>query len=242
MAGHNKWSSIKHKKAKTDAQRGKLFSKISRELMMAAKLGGDDVDMNPRLRLVLQKAKEANMPNDNVKRAIAKGAGGGSETELEELTFEAYGPHGVALLIGVLTDNRNRSVANVKLILNKNGANMAQKGAVSYLFETKGLIYFEAVSPQEQDRVIDLAIEAGADDVETGETGDVSILTPLDVFDALKTTFDGASLQYTSARLEKYPATTVPLGCAEAADIDALVEKLDDDDDVQDVATNMAYL
>ena len=142
MSGHSKWSTIKHKKAKTDAQRGKVFSKIAREIMMAAKLGGDDVQMNSRLRLALQKAKEANMPNDNVKRAINKGAGAGNDTELEEIQYEAYGPHGIAILIDTLTDNRNRTITSLKTILNKGGGRLAEKGAVNYIFQTKGLICF----------------------------------------------------------------------------------------------------
>ena len=157
MAGHNKWSQIKHKKAKTDAQKGKVFSKIAREIMVAAKMGGEDVSMNPRLRLALQKAKEANMPNDNVKRAIQKGVGSDDDNQLEELQFEAYGPHGIAILIDTLTDNRNRTITNLKVVLNKGGGNLADKGAVSYLFETKGLIYFEKTD--QQDKIIDLAIE-----------------------------------------------------------------------------------
>ena len=143
MAGHNKWSSIKHKKAKTDAQKGKIFSKLAREIMMATKLGGQDPDMNPRLRLALQNEKSANMPDDNINRAIQKGAGGGDDTNLTEIEYEAYAQHGVGIIIKTLTDNVNRTISNVRTIVNKSGGNMAEKGAVSYLFETKGLIILE---------------------------------------------------------------------------------------------------
>ena len=237
MAGHNKWSSIKHKKAKTDAQRGKLFSKVAREIMMAAKLGGEDVSMNPRLRLALQKAKEANMPNDNVQRAIQKGAGSGDDTQLDELQFEAYGPHGIAILIDVLTDNRNRSVANIKLILNKRGANMAQKGAVGYLFESKGLIYFEKSDHEEH--IVDLAIDAGAEDVDVKEDGDIEIVVPVSVLESLRDIYEKQEYVYQTATVTKLASTLVPISSTQLPEIEALLEALDDDDDVQDVYTNI---
>jgi len=144
MSGHSKWSQIKHKKAKTDVQKGKVFSKISKEITCAAKIAGGDPEMNPRLRLAIQKAKEANMPADNIKRAIQKGAGGeDDENQLEDITFEAYGPYGVGFLIQTLTDNRVRTVSNLKSLLNKGDGAMATKGAVSYLFDKKGFFVFE---------------------------------------------------------------------------------------------------
>ena len=237
MAGHNKWSSIKHKKAKTDAQRGKLFSKIAREIMMAAKLGGEDPEMNPRLRLALQKAKEANMPNDNVNRAVQKGIGGGDDTQLEELQFEAYGPHGIAILIDTLTDNRNRTVSNLKALLNKGDANMAQKGAVSYLFETKGLIYFELLD--QQDKIVDLAIEAGADDVDVKENEGIEIITPLTVLEELKAIYDKEACVYETATSTKLPTTYVKISVDNFEKVEKLLEKIQEDDDVQDVYTNV---
>ena len=237
MAGHNKWSSIKHKKAKTDAQKGKIFSKIAREIMLAAKIGGEDEAMNPRLRLALQKAKEANMPNDNVKRAIQKGAGSGDDTNLEELQFEAYGPHGIAILIDTLTDNRNRTITNLKVILNKGGGNLADKGAVSYLFETKGLIYFS--SPDNQDPIVDLAIEEGAEDIDTKENGDIEIITPLESLEGLKTAYDSQNLIYETATITKIPSTFVQISNEDFEKIDVLLEKIEDDEDVQDVYTNV---
>ncbi len=236
MAGHNKWSSIKHKKAKTDAQRGKLFSKIAREIVMAAKLGGGDADMNPRLRLALQKAKEANMPNDNINRAVQKGAGGGDDTPLEELQFEAYGPHGVAILIDVLTDNRNRTVSNLKTILNKGNANMAQKGAVSYLFETKGLILFD--SKEHEDTIVDLAIEADAEDVETKDENSIEIVINPTQLETLKNTYDAQNIVYATATITKIPSTIVTLNSDELPALLTLIEKIEEDDDVQDVYAN----
>lgn len=237
MAGHNKWSSIKHKKAKTDAQKGKIFSKIAREIMLAAKIGGEDEAMNPRLRLALQKAKEANMPNDNVKRAIQKGAGSGDDTNLEELQFEAYGPHGIAILIDTLTDNRNRTITNLKVVLNKGGGNLADKGAVSYLFETKGLIYFS--SSDNQDQIVDLAIEEGAEDIDTKENGDIEIITPLESLEGLKTAYDSQNLIYETATITKIPSTFVQISNEDFEKIDVLLEKIEDDEDVQDVYTNV---
>ena len=237
MAGHNKWSQIKHKKAKTDAQKGKVFSKIAREIMVAAKMGGEDVSMNPRLRLALQKAKEANMPNDNVKRAIQKGVGSDDDNQLEELQFEAYGPHGIAILIDTLTDNRNRTITNLKVILNKGGGNLADKGAVSYLFETKGLIYFEKTG--QQDKIIDLAIEEGADDIDTKQAGEIEIITPIDQLESLKTCYDNQGFEYETATLTKIPATFVTITAEQFENVAALLEKIEDDDDVQDVYSNL---
>ena len=237
MAGHNKWSQIKHKKAKTDAQKGKVFSKIAREIMVAAKMGGEDVSMNPRLRLALQKAKEANMPNDNVKRAIQKGVGSDDDNQLEELQFEAYGPHGIAILIDTLTDNRNRTITNLKVILNKGGGNLADKGAVSYLFETKGLIYFEKTD--QQDKIIDLAIEEGADDIDAKPAGEIEIITPIDQLESLKTCYDNQGFEYETATLTKIPATFVTITAEQFENVAALLEKIEDDDDVQDVYSNL---
>ena len=238
MAGHNKWSSIKHKKAKTDAQKGKMFSKVAKEIMQAAKLGGEDSSMNPRLRLALQKAKEVNMPNDNVKRAIQKGVGADDANQLEELQFEAYGPHGIAILIDTLTDNRNRTITNLKVILNKGGGNLADKGAVSYLFETKGLIYF-ANKVEDHNAIIDLAIEGGADDIDTKTDGDIEIITPIDTLESLKIRFDDNNLSYETATLTKIPSTNVTISQDDFEKIEVLLEKIEEDDDVQDVYTNV---
>lgn len=236
MAGHNKWSSIKHKKAKTDAQKGKQFSKVGREIMMAAKLGGADADLNPRLRLALQKAKQVNMPNENVKRAIQKGAGGDDDSQLEEITYEAFGPNGVALLIDTLTDNRNRTVSNIKAILGKGGANMATPGAVSYLFEKKGLLLFD--QGIDTDKVIDIATESGADDVDLKDDGSVEVVTNVQDYESVKQAFDSSSIEYESAEITMIPSTSVKLSEEDAEKIITLLEKIEEDDDVQDVYAN----
>jgi YebC/PmpR family DNA-binding regulatory protein len=236
MSGHSKWSTIKHKKAKTDAQKGKAFSKVSREITMAAKLGGADVDMNPRLRLALQKAKEANMPNDNIKRAVEKGAGSGDDANLEEILFEAYAPNGVALLINTLTDNRNRTVANVKMILNKSGASLASKGAVSYQFNQKGFLFFEAGTSE--DDIFEVAMDQNIEDIDTKEDTSIEIITAPNDLETVRKAFDEKNIPYETAQLTMIPSTTVALSEEKILKLIALIEKLEDDDDVQDVHAN----
>lgn len=237
MAGHNKWSSIKHKKAKTDAQKGKAFSKVAREIVMAVKIGGEEQDMNPRLRLALQKAKDVNMPNDNIKRAIQKGAGGGSDDSLEENVYEAYAPNGVALIITTLTDNKNRTIANIKAIINKGGGNMATPGAVSYMFDTKGVILFEPGI--DEDTAMEVALGADAENFETLEDGSIEVITDPAQLETVRKAFDAANLEYSTATITMLPNITAPVNEEQAEKIMALIDKLDDDDDVQDVYTNM---
>jgi YebC/PmpR family DNA-binding regulatory protein len=236
MSGHSKWSTIKHKKAKTDAQRGKQFSKVAKEIVMAAKLGGGDPDQNPRLRLALQKAKQVNMPNDIAKRAILKGAGGGDDTQMDEVTYEAFAPHGVAILIEAMTDNRNRTVSNIKSILGKGGANMATQGAVSYLFEKQGLFLFEPGS--DADKIIDLATDLGAEDVDLKDDESLEVVTGLSEFETVREGFDTAELVYQSAEITMIPSTTVMLSAEDGEKMVTLLEKIEEDDDVQDVYAN----
>lgn len=237
MSGHNKWSTIKHKKAKLDAQRGKAFTKVAREIVMAAKLGGGDVEMNPRLRLALQKAREANMPNDNIKRAIQKGVGNEDGSSLEEITYEAYAPNGVGLIIKTLTDNKNRTVSNLKAILSKGGGSMATPGAVSYLFQTKGHFLFEP--GQNEDLVLQTALEADAENVETLDDGSIEVTTPPSQFESVKQAFDAQKLVYVSCDITELPSTYIPLDDEKAEKIMALIDKIEEDDDVQDVYTNL---
>ena len=236
MSGHSKWSTIKHKKAKTDAQKGKQFSKVAKEIVIAAKLGGGDPDQNPRLRLALQKSKQVNMPNENVKRAIQKGVGGGDDSQLEEVIYEAFAPHGVGLLIETLTDNRNRTVSNVKAILGKGGANMATPGAVSYLFEKQGLFLFN--SDIDENKVMDIATECGAGDVDLKDDDSIEVLIKPSEFESLREGFDHANLVYQSAEITMIPSTVVTLSKEDAEPIISLLEKIEDDDDVQDVYAN----
>lgn len=236
MAGHNKWSSIKHKKAKTDAQKGKAFSKVVREIMMAVKLGGPDPDANGRLRLALQKAKEVNMPADNVKRAIQKGDSSSNSENFEEALFEAYGPHGVAILIETLTDNRKRTVPNLRHILSKAGGNLATSGAVSYLFDQKGCFIFEPGTSEED--VMEAALSAGADDIESSEDGSIQVLVDAGQFHDAMTAFESADLDVASGSLSMIPQTTVPLSAEQVESVISLLDQLEDDDDVQAVHAN----
>ncbi len=235
MAGHNKWSSIKHKKAKEDNKRGKIFSKIARELMVAAKIGADP-DMNARLRLCIQKAKEANMPSDNITRAIEKGAGGGEGTVMEENTYEAYGPHGVAFLIDTLTDNKNRTVANVRHILTKANGSLAAQGSVSYLFNQKGLLIFEPGTDEE--KLMEIALSANAEDIVTNDDGSIEVQTAPGDFEAVKLAIDTQDLTPASAAIEMIPSTYITLDQEQAESIVKLVDTLEDDDDVQNVYGN----
>lgn len=236
MAGHNKWSQIKHKKAKTDAQKGKVFSKMARELTMAAKLGGGDPDMNARLRLAIQKAKDANMPNDNISRAIEKGAGGGDDSSMEEIQYEAYGPGGVAFLIDTLTDNKNRTVSNIRAILTRANGSLANKGSVAYLFDQKGVIICNIDS--DEDKVMTVALEAGAEDIMTQEDGSVVVTTEPSTFEDVRKALEGASILIEAAEISRVAQTTVELKGDDASSILSLQEKLEEDDDVQDVYGN----
>ena len=205
--------------------------------MMATKLGGDDPDMNPRLRLALQSAKIANMPNDNIKRAIQKGSGGGEGTDLSEVIYEAYASHGVGLLVKTLTDNINRTISNIRAIINKSGGNMAEKGSVSYMYEAKGLFIIE--NCKDPDFVIDLAIEHEAEDVEKDDANTVDIVCSIADFESLKTVFEQQSIECSTATITMIPSTTVMLSEANALSIIDLIEKLEEDDDVQEVYANL---
>ena len=237
MSGHSKWSTIKHKKAKTDAQRGKIFTKLGREITMAAKIGGADPEMNPRLRLAIQKAKDGNMPNDNIKRSTEKGAGTGDESNLEEISFEAYAPHGVGLIIEVVTDNRNRSVANVKHVLSRSNSSIATPGAVSYQFHRKGLFLFSPESSEEA--IMEIALEHNAEDILTKDDNSIEVICEPNDFEPMRTAFETAQLPFENAEVSLIPETTIELDSKEKAEsVLALIEKLEDDDDVQTVHGN----
>ena len=236
MAGHNKWSKVKHIKAKTDAVKGKAFSKAAREITVAVKQGGADPDMNPVLRLALQKARDVNMPKDNIQRAIDKGAGTGDGDDLDDVTYEGYAPGGIAILIRALTDNKNRTVPNVRSILSKAGGSLANSGAVSYLFEKKGIILFD--DSVDSNQVMDLAIEAGADDVDVQDDGYVEVVTGPDAFESVVNAFNGQSIAYINAAIEMVPQTRIMLDVDKATGFLKLIDKLEDDDDIQDVYHN----
>ena len=236
MAGHNKWSKVKHIKAKTDAVKGKAFSKAAREITVAVKQGGVDPDMNPVLRLALQKARDCNMPKDNIKRAIDKGAGVGEGDQLEEITYEGYAPGGIAILIRALTDNKNRTVPNVRAALTKAGGSLASSGAVSYLFDKKGVILFD--DTVDADTVMTIAIDAGADDVDVQDDGYVEVLTLPDQFETVVNSFNAQDIDYLNASIEMVPQNRVMLDVDKVAGFLKLIEKIEEDDDIQDVFHN----
>jgi YebC/PmpR family DNA-binding regulatory protein len=236
MSGHSKWANIKHRKAAQDAKRGKVFTKIARELTVAVKEGGMDATANSRLRLALDKARMANMPRDNVDRAMKKGAGADGEQNFEDVTYEAYGPGGVAILIKVLTDNRNRSVTEVRSTLTKRGGNMAEAGSVSWQFEMKGLIEVP-VSAIDEDSCLELALENGAEDVLSDEELHVITTLPQD-FEAIKNVFEAKNIPLSFAEVTMKPKSTMQVEPADAKKIIVLVEALEELDDVQDVYGN----
>ena len=236
MAGHNKWSQIKHKKAKTDAQKGKVFSKMARELTTAARTGGGDPDLNARLRLAIQKAKDANMPNDNITRAIEKGVGGGDGQQMEEILYEAYGPDGVAFLIDVLTDNKNRTVANLRALLTRANGSLANKGAVSYQFDKKGMIVCSNGS--NPDQVMELALDAGADDVVVEPDNSISVLTAPSSYESVRSMIESASIEIVFAEITMIPQSTVDLDELSSPKVLKLQSALEQEDDVQNVYSN----
>ena len=237
MSGHSKWSSIKHKKGAADAKRGKIFTKIIKEISVAARLGGGDIDANPRLRTAVLKAKSVNMPKDNMERAIKKGTGDLEGVDYIELVYEGYGPGGVALIIETLTDNKNRTAADVRSTLTKNGGNLGETGSVSYLFHRKGLIIFDTEKYSEED-IFEAALEAGADDVST--EGDViEVLTSPEDFHTVVDALEAAGFENTSAELTLVPESTITLSLEKTAKALKLIDKIEDYDDVQSVSTNL---
>ncbi len=236
MSGHSKWSTIKRKKGAADAKRGKVFTKLIREIATAARLGGGDPDANPRLRLAVDKARGANMPKDNIARAIAKGTGSGEGDAYEEVVYEGYGPGGTAILIETLTDNRNRTVGDVRHVLGKHGGNLGASGCVAYLFEKKGLLSFEG-NGLDGDALLEAALEAGAEDVVEGD-GAVEVVTTPAGFDAVREGLEGGGYRPASGGVTMQPSSTVKLEGAHAEAMLRLMDALDDLDDVQQVFAN----
>ena len=236
MSGHSKWATIKHKKGAADAARGKVFSKLTREITVAAKAGGGDPDSNPRLRTVILKAKEANMPSDNVTRAIKKGTGELPGVSYEETTYEAYGPGGVAVLIEVLTDNKNRTSAEIRSVITKQGGSMAGAGSVSYLFTKKGYLTV-AKGTVDEEKLFTIATDAGAEDF-NAEADEYEITVPVSAFEAVKKALDQNKIKPTVSEVTMLPTSTIPLGEKEAKTVVNLVQALEDHDDVQNVYSN----
>lgn len=236
MAGHSKWANIKHRKAAQDAKRGKLFTKLIRELVVSAKAGGGIVEDNPRLRAAVDKALGANMTRDTIDRAIARGAGNTDTDNMEELTYEGYAPGGVAVLVEAMTDNRNRTVAEVRHAFTKRGGNLGTDGSVAYLFSRKGSIVF-AVGVDE-DAIMEAALEAGAEDVISHDDGSVEVLTAWEDFSDVKGALQVAGLEPEGGEVTMIPSTSVTLDADGAQTVMALVDMLEDLDDVQNVFTN----
>lgn len=237
MSGHNKWSTIKHRKGAQDAKRGKIFTKISKELTVAARLGGGDPDGNPRLRLAIQQARAAAMTRDTVERAIKKGTGDLEAEQIQELMYEGYGPGGVAFMVSCATDNVHRTSAEVRNVLEKSGGNLAKTGAVAFIFNKRGMIRYEA-SKYSEDQVMEVALEAGAEDVVT-EGDHVVVYTEPTTFHAVKDGLDKAGLESVAAELTMIPSNTVQCKDKETAQkVLKLVDKLEDNDDVQNVWGN----
>ena len=235
MAGHSKWANIKHRKGAQDAKRGKIFTKIIKELTVAARIGGGDPDINPRLRTAVDKAKQANMPKDNVDRAIKKGTGDLDGVSYDEGLFEGYGPGGVALIVEFLTDNRTRTVADVRHCFTKYGGNLGVSGSVAFLFDRKGLISFSA--DNDFDQIFEIALEAGAEDVK--DEGDVyEVITDPGDFIPVREAMAAAELQWETAEMTMLPQNQVMLEGKSAETMLKLMDALEDNDDVQNVYAN----
>ncbi|HIF93944.1 MAG TPA: YebC/PmpR family DNA-binding transcriptional regulator [Myxococcales bacterium] len=236
MSGHSKWSTIKRKKGALDAKRGKIFTKLIRELQTSARIGGGEPDSNPRLRLVIDKAKAANMPKDNITRAILKGIGGGEGEAFEEAVYEGYGPGGTAILIETLSDNKNRTVGDVRHALSKNGGNLGASGCVAYLFEKRGLLVYEG-EDLDSDALLEAALEAGAEDVIEGD-GLCEVVTVSSEFHAVQQSLGEKNFEAATAELTMQPSTTVKLEGKEAEQMLRLADALEDLDDVQNFYAN----
>lgn len=237
MSGHSKWATIKRAKAKEDAKKSKVFTRLIRELTVAARMGGGDPGGNPRLRDAISKSQAANMPKDTMMRAVHRGAGGDDGVALEEITYEGYGIAGVAVLVECMTDNRNRTVGEVRHAFSKHGGNMGTTGSVGFMFEKKGVISFEPGADEEL--ILEKALEAGADDVVTNDDGSVDVMTTPETFTAVKEAMDAAKLKYVHADISMEAMTKVTLDFEAAEKTLALLDRLEELDDVQNVYSNI---
>jgi YebC/PmpR family DNA-binding regulatory protein len=235
MAGHSKWANIKHRKAAQDAKRGRLYTRLIREVTIAARGGGNPAD-NPRLRLAMDKALAANMPKDTIERAIARGTGELGGAHVEEVTYEGYASGGVAVLVEAITDNRNRTVAEVRHAFGKHGGNLGAAGSVAYLFRKRGVITYPPGAPEE--RVLEVALDAGADDLETDEDGSIAVMTSPESFASVLDALGKHGLAPEHSEVTMLASTTVPLADDAAARVTELIDALEDLDDVQNVYTN----
>ncbi len=238
MSGHSKWSTIKRKKEKTDAQRGKIFTKISRDIIVAVREGGPDPDSNSKLRDAIAKAKANNLPNDNIKRSILKGSGEAGGASYEEITYEGYGPSGVAVMVEAMTDNKNRTAADMRHYFDKNGGNLGQSGSVGFMFDKKGVMVIERTDSLDEDEVMMDALDAGAADF-TAEEDFFEIVTEPNDFSAVYDVLDKKGYTFTEAEVQYVPQTTVALTDEkDISNMNRLIDMLEDNDDVQNVWHN----
>lgn len=235
MAGHSKWANIQHRKGAQDKKRGKLFTKLAKEITVAAKLGDPDPASNPRLRLAVDKAKAQSMPKDNIERAIKRGSGDMDGEDYEEIRYEGYGPNGVAIMVDCLTDNRNRTVSDVRHAFTKYGGNLGADGSVAYLFTLTGIIVF---GEADEEQVMEVAIEAGAEDIVSNDDGSIEVNTTPDEFEAVRDAFIAAGMEPSHAEVTQVAATTVGLDAEQWETFSTLFDVLDDLDDVQNVYSN----
>ena len=238
MAGHSKWANIQHRKGRQDEKRGKIWTKLIKEITVAAKLGGGDVATNPRLRLAIDKAKDSNMPNDNVQRAIARGTGSLEGVNYEEIRYEGYGMNGAAIIVDCLTDNRTRTVAEVRHAFNKNGGNMGAEGSVAFLFKHCGQMLFAPGTSEDQ--LMEVALDAGAEDVITHDDGSLEVLSPVPDFTNIQDAISKAGLKPELATVTMRPEIEITLEGDQAESMQKLLDALENLDDVQEVFTNAA--
>ena len=239
MAGHSKWANIKHRKGRQDAKRGKVFSVLIRELTVAAKLGGGVADDNPRLRTAIDKALAANMTKDTIERAVQRGAGGLEGENLEEVSFEGYGPGGIAIIVESMTDNNNRTVAEVRHAFTKTGGNLGTNGSVSYLFEKKGIITVS--SNQDADQIMEVSIEAGAEDIEINDDETITVSSSPEEFESIKNALSSNELDIDDSEISLVPETTVKADLDTSLKVYKLLELLEDLDDTQNVNSNIEF-
>lgn len=239
MAGHSKWANIKHRKAKQDAQKGKVFTKLAREIIVAAKQGGADPDANFRLRIAVDKAKAANMPNDNINRAIQKGVGGGEADNYEEVVYEGYGPGGVAVTLNIMTDNRNRTAGEIRHLFSKNGGNMGETGCVSWMFDRKGYLTIDKENVNfNEDEMLLIGLEAGAEDIKI-EDDIIEVYTAPEDFEKVKNNLEQRGIKFSDAEISMIPQNTVEVTDLEQAKkILRLMDALEEHDDVQNLYAN----
>ena len=238
MAGHSKWANIQHRKGRQDEKRGRIWTRLIREIMVAARLGGTDLDTNPRLRLAVEKAKAANMPADNIKRNIDKATGNLEGVNYEEIRYEGYGIGGVAIMVDTMTDNKVRTVAEVRHALSKHGGNMGTEGSVSFQFKHCGQLIFAPGS--DEDKIMEVALDNGADDVITGDDGAIEVLTPPVAFEQVKNALSAAGLNAELAEVTFRPENTIEIEGDDAAKMQKILDVLEDLDDVQEIYHNAA--